>query len=99
LQGAFLADHFVALLEAKGAFQVLDRSPLRKALYERQIIPESAFERAELEAARGTGAGDGKCLFFSQAMQILILAVRDFEFRTTPWCGSIFASSLRSLSK
>ena len=56
LQGAFLADRFVALLEPKDAFQVLDRSPLRKGLYSHQIIPGSAFEGAEMDAARNTGA-------------------------------------------
>jgi hypothetical protein len=56
LQGVFLSDRLLALLEAQKAFQRVDRSPLRQDVYSEKILTIDSFEKAERNAARGLGA-------------------------------------------
>ena len=55
LQGVFLVDHLLIVLNPQSAFEVLDRSVLRQSVYGEQVQTRAAFENAAMGAARRKG--------------------------------------------
>jgi TonB family protein len=56
LQGVFLVDRLLALLNSQNAFQMLDRGGSRQSVYGKQALTGGAFENAAMGAARREGA-------------------------------------------